>query len=214
MEYVPIPPLEGPSGLRQNPTTNNVVRSGIFLITRNNPNPAASFRLADLMLSEEASHRSVEGRLGIDWDWTEPGEAVSIAGGDAKYKVLNRLNNDNNIGWGQSMPSYRPASFREGEGDTPDQPHEGMLHRWSKENYAPYDVDKTFPPLIISSELAQELSELRATIYSIVDESFAAFVTGQMNIDQDWEAYLAQLNDAGLERMLEIYQDAYDAKYK
>jgi putative aldouronate transport system substrate-binding protein len=47
-----------------------------------------------------------------------------------------------------------------------------------------------------------------------MDEWFANFVIGNADVDADWETYLATLNDAGLAQYLEIYQTAYDAKYK
>jgi putative aldouronate transport system substrate-binding protein len=89
-----------------------------------------------------------------------------------------------------------------------------MLHQWSKQNYAPYDVDKTIPPLVITPDQAIQMGDLSTAITSIVDESFAGFVNGQKDIDQEWDAYVQSLNDAGLNELLKMYQDAYDVKYK
>ncbi len=109
---------------------------------------------------------------------------------------------------------YRPASYRESQADTADQPYEGMLFRWSKENYAPYDVDMTIPPLVITPELAVQMGDLSTTITNLVNKSFAGFINGQKDIDQEWDAYVQSLNDAGLNELLKMYQDAYDVKYK
>lgn len=214
-EYTPIPPLAGPSGLRQNPTTTNVTGSGGFLITKANQYPAASFRLADLFLSWEGTTRSYYGIPGVDWDYVKDGENLtSISGEPAKYKELVYHSTPHAQSWGQSLPQYRPASYRESQADTPDAPYEGMLFRWSKENYAPYDVDKTIPPLVITPDLATQMGDLSATITSLVNESFAGFVNGQRDIDSEWDAYVQSLNDAGLNELIKMYQDAYDAKYK
>lgn len=32
--------------------------------------------------------------------------------------------------------------------------------------------------------------------------------------EQDWDRYLASLEDAGLDRWIELYQEAYDTQYK
>ncbi len=38
----------------------------------------------------------------------------------------------------------------------------------------------------------------------------ASWITGASDIDADWESYLQQLSDMKLDRMVEIYQTAYD----
>lgn len=215
LEYVPIPPLKGPTGIRQNPTTTNVTGAGRFLITKANKYPEASFRLEDLMMSWEATTRAYYGVPGVDWDYVKDGENLkSIGGGTAKYKELVIHTTPHAQSWGQTAPMYRPASYRESQADTQDQPYEGMLFRWSKENYAPYDVDKTIPPLVITPDQATQMGDLSTTITNIVNESFAAFVNGQKDIDKEWDAYVKSLNDAGLNELLKMYQDSYNAKYK
>jgi putative aldouronate transport system substrate-binding protein len=215
LEYIPIPPLEGPTGIRQNPTTTNVTGPGRFLITKANQYPEASFRLADLMMSWEGTTRAYYGLPGVDWDYVKDGENLtSIGGGPAKYKELVIHTTPHAQSWGQTAPMYRPASYRESQADTADQPYEGMLFRWSKENYAPYDVDMTIPPLVITPELAVQMGDLSTTITNLVNESFAGFINGQKDIDQEWDAYVQSLNDAGLNDLIKMYQDAYDVKYK
>lgn len=214
-EYTPLSPIEGPTGLRQNPTTTNVTGAGRFLITKANKYPAASFRIADLLMSWEGTTREYYGVPGVDWDFVKEGEDLTaIGGGPAKYKELVYHNTPHSQSWGQSAPEYRPSSYRESQADTPDAPFEGMLFRWSKENYAPYDVDKTIPPLVITPDQATKMGDLSTTITNLVNESFAGFVNGQMDIDSGWDAYIQSLKDAGLDELIKMYQDAYDAKYK
>ena len=215
LEYIPIPPLKGPTGIQQNPTTTNVTGPGRFLITKANKYPEASFRLSDLLMSWEGTTREYYGVPGVDWDYVKPGENLTaIGGGAAKYKELVIHTTPHAQSWGQTAPEYRPASYRESQADTKDQPYEGMLFRWSKDNYAPYDVDKTIPPLVITPDLATKMGDLSTTITNLVNESFAGFVNGQKNIDKDWDAYVKSLNDAGLNDLIKMYQDAYNAKYK
>ena len=215
LEYIPIPPLKGPTGLRQNPTTKNVTWPGRFLITKANKHPEASFRLADLLMSFEGTTRASVGVPGVDWDYVTAGQDLpSIGGGKATYILLTTYTSPHNQHWCQTLPLYRPAAYREAQADTPEQPYEGMLHRWSKENYAPYDVDKTIPPLVISPDQAARMADLNTTITDLVNEHFAGFVTGQKDIDRDWDAYVKALGDAGLNDLIKMYQDAYDAKYK
>ena len=46
-----------------------------------------------------------------------------------------------------------------------------------------------------------------------MDESTAAFVTGNKSIDNDWDAYITELENLGLSDYLAIYQRYYD-EYK
>jgi putative aldouronate transport system substrate-binding protein len=215
LEYIPIPPLKGPTGLRQNPTTKNVTWPGRFLITKANKYPEASFRLEDLLMSFEGTTRSSVGVPGVDWDYVKPDQNLaSIGGGKATYILLKTFPSPQNENWNQTLPMYRSAAYREAQADTPDQPYEGMLHRWSKENYAPYDVDKTIPPLVVAPDQATKMADINTTITSLLNEYFAGFVNGQKDIDKDWDAYIKALNDAGLNDLIKMYQDAYNAKYK
>jgi putative aldouronate transport system substrate-binding protein len=214
-EYIPIPPLKGPTGIRQNPTTTNVTTPGMFLITKSNKYPEASFRIEDYLMSFEGTTREVVGVPGIDWDFVKPDQNLkSIGGGKATYILLKIYTSPQNENWNQTTPLYRSASYRDGQADTPDQPYEGMLYQWSKQNYAPYDVDKTIPPLVISPDQATQMGDLSTTITNLVNESFAGFVNGQKDIDKEWDAYVQTLNDAGLNDLIKLYQDAYNAKYK
>jgi putative aldouronate transport system substrate-binding protein len=69
-------------------------------------------------------------------------------------------------------------------------------------------------PLVFTEDQSKIFGELNTLIYTTKDEWFANFVIGNADIDADWDTYIATLNDSGLEQFLEIYQTAYDAKYK
>ena len=58
------------------------------------------------------------------------------------------------------------------------------------------------------------MGDLSTTITNIVNEFFAAFVNGERDIDNEWDAYIQSLNDAGLNDLIKLYQDAYNVKYK
>jgi putative aldouronate transport system substrate-binding protein len=75
-------------------------------------------------------------------------------------------------------------------------------------------VDKTIPPLVITPDQATKMGDLSTTITTLVNEYFANFVNGTKDITKDWDSYVKALNDAGLNNLIKLYQDAYDAKYK
>jgi putative aldouronate transport system substrate-binding protein len=63
---------------------------------------------------------------------------------------------------------------------------------------------------VFTGEENDEISEIKSTLSTYVSESIARFITGDLSIENDWEAYLNELDALGLERFLEVCQAAYD----
>lgn len=215
-EYVPISPLLGPSGVQVMPQSPySLIGTGRFLITKDAANPAAAYRLADLMYSYEGTLRNALGRPDQEWVWSEEG-AEGIDGGEAKYKVIAVYNEaEQSYSWNQAAPGYRSAAFRLAQEYNADDPLERLLYNWSKDLYQPYaQPDMQVPPLTFTSEQSQRLGELRTALTTLVDQSFAGFVSGQLDIETGWDQYLSELENNSLSEFLSIYQAAYDAKFK
>lgn len=83
-----------------------------------------------------------------------------------------------------------------------------------------YAIDDFYTPYLgepqptigrfLTSEQTEEVNDLRTDISKYVSEKFATWVTGEADIDSEWDAYIAQLYNMDLERFIEIYQAAYD----
>jgi putative aldouronate transport system substrate-binding protein len=216
-EYVPIAPLEGPSGLRQTPQTPYQPTSGQgnFVITRAAKNPEAAFRLADLFYGFDATTNSVFGKEGEDWVRASEGD-VSISGGKALYTALKVWSGEeHNRHWNQAAPTFRTNEYRMAQTFNPDDPLERWLYEWTRDLMEPYGVtDKAVPPMVFTEDQSKIFGEIGPTVYGTANEWFANFVIGNADVEADWDAYIQALNDAGLPQLLEIYQAAYDAKYK
>lgn len=78
--------------------------------------------------------------------------------------------------------------------------------------YAPYFPSEIYPIVKFDLDTTEELTFLSTDIYKVVDEKMAAWVVGG-NVEEEWDAYLAQLEGMGLGEMRAIYQAAYDAYY-
>ncbi len=215
--YVPVPPLKGPSGLQQIPENPyQAINPGAVLITKAAKNPEAAFRLADLFYNFEAGKRQELGLPGKQWDYSQPGKE-SICGGTAKWFIIpgDPSVTQQSFNWNQAAPRYESNENRCAQEYDPKNPLERMLYENSKNNYAPYGKpNQMVPPLIFTEDQSKRLSELNTTLYNVVDTQFAAFVTGQADVATGWDAYLQALKSNGLDEFLQIYQAAYDAKYK
>ena len=97
-------------------------------------------------------------------------------------------------------------------------PGTASFERYLYVNTEPYeakkaDISMVMPSFFFSEEDNAEIARLQTTIINYVDESTAAFVTGNKSIDNDWDAYITELGNLGLADYLAIYQRYYD-EYK
>ena len=65
-----------------------------------------------------------------------------------------------------------------------------------------------FAPL--TAEESKTINDIASTLYNFAEEYLVLFVTGELNIDAEWDNYLAELDNIGLQEYLAMYQNAYD----
>ncbi|MBP1916235.1 putative aldouronate transport system substrate-binding protein [Lederbergia galactosidilyticus] len=215
LDYVAVPPLEGPNGNRVAWYQPPVPGRASFIITNQAKHPEVALRWAEGFYDEEVTLRAEAGEMDKDWRWAEDGE-IGINGEPAKWVRLDAYGEVQNTHWAQQGPLIRTDEFRLSEMTTDEQPLEALLYEETKGKYEPYkpDEDMVVPPLYFNEEQSAELAEIEATIQNFVDESNARFISGDDDIEKGWESFLQNLEAMNLDRYIEIYQEAYDAKYK
>ena len=93
---------------------------------------------------------------------------------------------------------------------------EKLLYDATKENYEPYGQDVQNSDLDILPELkftdaeSQDVSTIAVEIEKMIRESTVSFIMGTKDIDKEWDSYKDALDKAGLPKLLETYQTAYD----
>jgi putative aldouronate transport system substrate-binding protein len=216
-DYHVIPPLKGPDGTQLAAYYPSIGR-GQFAITNkaSEKQQIAAIKFADLMATEEATIYSVFGPEGDYWRMSEPGE-LDFHGKQAKYTNVKEFSTVTtwNVSWDQLGPSVRTSEFRESFA-TPEDPFtiDGYEKRLflATQLYEPHKPKEVYPlNIFMEPQDAQESNRLRTTINDYIKENMALFVTGNKNLDSDWDAYVKGLSDLGLKQYLEIYQKAYDA---
>ncbi len=225
LDYVAIPPLEGPTGLRQSPYNPWGVGSGQCVINSQTEHPEAAFKWCDGLYDRETTLRSVfgipqwEAAEGEDgqWKWAEEGEP-SLGGEEfpSIWRRLSTFGTLQNVHWAQRGPSYRPNHLRLGEARRDDAAGlEVVLFEETNAKVEPYarDIADVIPPLAYTTAQAAEVTELRLGIDDYVAQMMAEFVLGRQDLDAGWDNYVATLDALGINRMAEIYQAADDAQY-
>lgn len=202
-EYAAIPSIAGPDGKRYQ-TGDPVglsLRRNEMLITTFSENPEVAARWADQFYTNEASIQNFWGAIGT----------VIDKKGDGNYALMNPPEGTSADAWywDQSVrdfgPKYVSPSFEknivldETTGDGLKLAIDKLVSEY---------VTTPFPNVMYNVEEFKELPTLTTDIDSYVKTNRAKWII-KGNIDQEWDAYIKQLNGMGLERLVEIRSDAY-----
>jgi putative aldouronate transport system substrate-binding protein len=220
-KYVPIAPLKGPRGLqttRYDFYPNNENNAG--WIPSTSSNPALVMRYIDLFYTEEFNLPRHYGAYGISYTDADPG-TTGEAGMPSTIKLIELKEGDpyyNNYSWGNGLPSYQTEEFRNLV-SRPDDMYapdgtgvERLLYTMTYKNYIPYaqPITTIIPPLWYSADQAANIGMLTTNLNTYVEECIAKFITGQMNLNTEWDRFQAQLKSLGVDEYIKIIQDTYD----
>lgn len=219
-QYQPIPPIAGPSGKAVADWNPYVMyQTGMTFITSSCEEPEAAFRLIDYLATPDGSRRSALGIEGVHYTVAQPGE-LGLDGKPSMYTSIPGADNTN-ASWTQLAGLVRLPEMTTYLTTNPDPYAEGVkpldgrqivMYRGSLEyEKVRQPLESVLPSLYQSAEDANEMALLKTTVMDYANESLVRFVTGDMDIDGEWDSYIRQLDSIGLPRYLELLQKAYDA---
>ncbi len=212
-EYLGIAPFEMADGTVITPYTPTQAHP-CFIITKNCKTPEAAYRLGDLICSEKYT---VMSRWGVkDIDWITPPEGAIALYASMGYEPY--LQETGSIQWGSPQnqcwvcegPYVRGYKIPAGmvwNGSPLDSEYRiaQVMPEYIGKGPAEYCAN-----LIYTEDENDQIAEPLTTINSYVDECMALFVTGEMDLDKDWDTYLGELNNNDLENVVKVMQGAYD----
>ncbi len=103
--------------------------------------------------------------------------------------------------WPQSLPRFIPLGFKFRE---PEKYREKDI---TDELYGPYLLEDPVPPYWVPEDVSAELSDISTAITSYVDQKTAAWISGQADVEKEWDTYLKQLDRFGLEKYVRIRRE-------
>ena len=215
-EYTLAPALAGPEGVQisaWNPYWP--FASGNFIVTENCANPEIAFRWADGLYDLETSMRSVYGPPGANWRWANEGE-TGIDGQPAIWARLPVEDDDEavRVGWSETGPSFRSSRLRLGESLENLDLRATNLDLLTEEVLAPFRQPPQWwlPPMYFNQDQAAVVAKIQATLIPFVKESLVRWITGEGNIDDEWEVYLGELDAIGVQPYLDAHQSTFEAQ--
>jgi putative aldouronate transport system substrate-binding protein len=115
-------------------------------------------------------------------------------------------------GWGgYSVPSQ--PRFQRPKAVWTEQPRPGWENEYKDLDirdalYKPFLEKVTMPALWFNTDDGRRVADLQTAIVSYIEQKEAEWVSGQANIDAEWDAYVAQLNRLGLQELLTLKRNA------
>lgn len=194
--------LTGPSGVQTVVSSPNVSNIGAFIITSANQHIEETIRWVDYFYGEEGMNMYFMGEEGVSYEITE----------DGSYEYLpNVTNNPNGLSYEQAVSLYVPWAGGcnptiAGENNFKGAAMTGISLETANA-LAPYTNEIIWPLFTYSSENNQTMATLSSDIETYVTEMRAQFITGKKPFSE-WDDYVAEFNNIGLEEYMRIYEEA------
>ncbi|MFV0401710.1 MAG: extracellular solute-binding protein [Oscillospiraceae bacterium] len=221
--YHALPPVAGPDGVRYqpyNPGANQLAGFN-FVLFDTCSNPDAAFRLADWFLSEDMLFNIHYGLEGVGWNPPADPNAKNIIGGPLKC-VVDRLpstateaeKKERNL---YQLGSLAPTAdlYERRAMWAPEATEEALLTdyetrlEWETLKTTEYWPEVSLPRnIFMSAEDAIEFNELKLNISQHVEKNTSMFITGARSLTE-WDTYVQELDQYGLERYVELYSQYY-----
>lgn len=200
-EYVLVPALEGVAGRLVGHSNGSDFGAGAFAITNANEYPEVTMRWVDRLYDPVMSAQVSWGPIGTTLEENADG-------------VLQQMELPADVSAGELRQKVAPGGPRvtlkeDFEDVVLPEPRAAQRVADLEELYLPYAEDEWFPNVPFSEEEIQEINSIETEIKTFVNTRRAEWVANG-GVEEDWDAYVAQLEQMGLERMIELYQQAYD----
>lgn len=207
-DYGTIPPLKnGADAKAVTPRFYSDIAIGTFVITSACKEPALAMKWVDYWYSEDGTILTTWGREGVEFEWVD---VKNIMGTSPSYQPLLTYDKPQNFFWRGLGPRYFTSELRNSEVYD-----KAQLGTAIYEASLPYE--SCWPQELLpqfqwpTAEQSTQLANMETVIGSYVDESTAAFIIGSKSIDSDWESYINELNNMGLEDYVALNQEILDA---
>ena len=208
-QFVPLEAITGPDGKHHVENAQNFldISDRELLITKNCQNPEKLLAWADDFYTDLASLQTFYGSI--------PDQVQD--NGDGTYDVLVPSDGSSldTSAWSNSMrdfgPKYMNPEFYDKVSLPADQ-GDGIKLAEDAINgkYIADDNVVGFPMVKYTDEELTQLTTLGTDIYKYVEAQFAHWVVDG-GIDEEWDAYLKQLDSMGLQDLMNIQNGAYEA---
>lgn len=223
-DYNPVPPLTGPHGALATHDGGGLTPGAKFVITNKatKEEQITLIKMVDYMFTTEGQTNAASGMEGIDWRKPKDGEVA--LGKDVKPLIASipavEGEAPHNAAWSGMGHFYQPKEYRDafvqGTDVYDSANYERRLYNATLlyQGHEPKDI---FPvwAVWVDPAVTDEASILQTNVKNYIDQNALQFITGNKDLNKDWDAYVKGLDNLKINRYLEILQKAYDtSSYK
>ena len=213
--YTVMPPLKGPAG--SDSTWSYVDTEKIwaewFVVTKNCKYPEIAVRLADYFYSTEGTAVALYGPPGDDyaWNYDEDGNFVpnysKTPAGKSYFEWTYMMTP------GYPIPHYNSKEYYQfidytSSNPTAEEKADAQYESATAAMFKNVKPDIVMPKLSLTAEESTSISDLGGYA-SYVAEMRYKFISGE-NIDSLWSSYVANVKKLGVDKMLEVNNQAYN----
>ena len=200
-EYEVLPPLEGENGERLWSEGDKWIFRNQMAITSAAKNPAMIVRWIDGLYEQEMSYQVCYGPLGTVTEKKPDGTYGYI-----KLEEGTNVDDLRNSETVSSLPYCIMPEFNEKI-----EKSEGTLIKEEADSaVVPYITDEPFPSVWITADDSKKLSIIKGDLMKLVNEKRAQWITGQSDIDEEWDDYVKTLENMQVDEYVTIYQKAVE----
>jgi putative aldouronate transport system substrate-binding protein len=208
-QWLPIPPLKGPSGTRYAAFYGNGSQAVPGMLITNHANSAQQkvlMELANYLWTTRGTEMMDFGPEGKYWTLAKPGQK-GLNGKQAIYNTnfgeFYSANTYQNVGWNQMGPMDQSEAWRNGSLIAVDpltfDGAQELLHFATQAFYAGMHPRYVVPSSIwVAPADAQTYASLATGIADYVNQWADEFITGSKSLSKDWGAYLTGLDGLGV----------------
>lgn len=206
-EYVGMPALTGPNGDKSWTFVRSPLASkGGFAITDKNDNIAATLRWMDYFYGEEGATLFF---MGVEDETYEVDD-------NGNYEYMSDVSENDDLSLNHTLSSY----FTYMSSGYPGMIYEKLFNSAAglpssleaNEKLEPDKIDEVWPPFTFTDDEIDVLMQVQVDLYKTVDEMRAKLIVGQASFDE-WDDYIDQLEEIGLDDYMKVQQAAYE-RYK
>lgn len=205
-DYIQIDALTSALNQTKMVTASTGISIGYVAITNVNKYPEATLRLLDYFYTEEGGRVAYVGEEGVGWYWIDKEAGTWDKMQPEGYKTAEDFRNS--VATIQTWGGWERPEFNAGQGSQ----NAFWLNEMSFRDSYPYFVTE-FPKnyLPLSEEDSETVATIETDVSSYIAESRARFISGEDDIDAVWDTYVQNVKNAGIDTVVSIYQQYYDA---